>query len=42
MYRYKSGGPMHIGVMADEVLKVTPEAVHTMPDGMMAVDYGAI
>lgn len=25
-YRYKAGGPMHIGVMADEVEKIRPEA----------------
>jgi hypothetical protein len=41
-YRYKSGGPMHIGVMAQEVIKVNPGAVHIMPDGFMAVDYGAL
>jgi hypothetical protein len=41
-YRYKSGGPMHIGVMAQEVMEVNPGAVHIMPDGFMAVDYGAL
>jgi len=41
-YRYKSGGPMHIGVMAQEVMEVNPDAVHIMPDGFMAVDYGAL
>ena len=41
-YRYKSGGPMHIGVMAQEVMEVNPSAVHIMPDGFLAVDYGAL
>ena len=41
-YRYKSGGPMHIGVMAQEVMEVNPGAVHTMPDGFLAVNYGAL
>ena len=41
-YRYKSGGPMQIGVMAQEVMEVNPSAVHIMPDGFMAVDYGAL
>ena len=41
-YRYKSGGPMHIGVMAQEVMEVKPSAVHFMPNGFMAVDYGAL
>jgi len=31
-----------VGVMADEVMKITPEAVHVRPDGMMAVNYGAL
>lgn len=38
-YRYVWGGPVHIGVMADDVEKVMPEAVHTMPNGFKAVDY---
>lgn len=38
-YRFKEGGPIHIGVMAQEVAKVRPEAVHVMPDGFLAVDY---
>ena len=32
----------HIGVMADEVIKIKPEAVVTMPDGYMAVNYAMI
>lgn len=38
-YRYKDGGPVHIGLMADEVRTVRPEAVVTMPDGFDAVFY---
>lgn len=38
-YRYKAGGPIHIGVMADEVRNVRPEAVVRMPNGFDAVDY---
>jgi hypothetical protein len=41
-YRYKAGGPTQIGVMAQDVQKTRPEAVATMPDGMMAVDYGKV
>lgn len=32
----------HVGVMADEVLKVDPEAVSTDHDGFMQVDYGRL
>lgn len=39
-YRYKDGGPMQIGLMAQDVFHVVPEAVHIGDDGMMAVDYG--
>jgi hypothetical protein len=38
-YRYKSGGPIQIGVMADEVREVRPDAVVRMPNGFDAVDY---
>ena len=37
-YRMKAGGPVEIGVMADEVLSVRPSAVHQGPLGLM-VDY---
>lgn len=37
-YRYKSGGPIHIGVMAHEVEAVHPEAVVEI-GGFKAVDY---
>jgi hypothetical protein len=32
----------HIGVMAQEVLKVKPEAVVSLPSGFMAVNYGML
>ena len=38
-FRYKSGGPIQIGLMAQDVLHVHPDAVLTAPDGMMAVNY---
>lgn len=37
-YRYKSGGPIHIGVMAQDVEKVNPGAV-TEIEGFKAVNY---
>jgi hypothetical protein len=40
-YRYKAGGPQHIGVMAQEVQKVKPEAVRNY-GGTLAVDYGKL
>lgn len=41
-YRYTAGGPIQMGVMADEVRGVIPGAVMTMPNGFDAVDYGQI
>jgi hypothetical protein len=38
LYRYKSGGGVHIGLMAQDVEKVRPEAV-TEIEGMKAVYY---
>lgn len=38
-YRYVWSAVRHIGVMAQEVLRVKPEAVQIMPDGFYAVDY---
>lgn len=38
-YRYKSGGPIHIGLMSDDVRGVHPEAVFVTPDGLDAVNY---
>lgn len=37
-YRYKAGGPVHIGVMADEVERVNPEAVGSI-GGYKTVRY---
>lgn len=42
LYRYIWGPARFIGVMAQEVLKVKPSAVVTMPNGFMAVDYSQI
>ncbi len=39
VYRYFGEGPYHMGVMADEVQKVNPEAVIERPDGFLAVNY---
>lgn len=41
VYAYRMGdGPVQIGVMADEVAEVMPEAVHLHPSGFKMVDYG--
>ena len=37
-YRYKAGGPVHIGVMAQDVQKKSPAAVKNV-NGILAVDY---
>lgn len=39
-YKYASGGPAQIGLMADEVAQRYPDAVGQRPDGLMTVDYG--
>lgn len=41
-FRYKGEGPasMHIGVLAQEVEKFQPDAVHLHPSGFKMVDYG--
>lgn len=41
-YDYVWGGGRQQGVMADEVAKVIPCAVVTMPDGYKAVNYGLV
>ena len=38
-YRYKAGGPTQVGLMAQEVAKVKPEAVTKTPSGLFAVNY---
>lgn len=42
IYEYDIAGERKTGVMADEVLMVKPDAVLTMPNGYMAVDYGKL
>lgn len=41
-YSYKGSTARHIGVMAQDLLPIMPEAVHTMANGYMAVDYGML
>jgi hypothetical protein len=41
-FRYKSGGPVQMGVMAQDVAAVRPEAVGMLPDGHLGVDYGRL
>ncbi|MDX0281745.1 tail fiber domain-containing protein [Sinorhizobium meliloti] len=44
-YRYKGEGknaPKRIGVMAQEVEKIRPDAVSRRPDGLRQVNYGAL
>lgn len=38
-YRYKAGGPVQIGVMAQDVAEVIPDAVIMDPSGFMRVNY---
>lgn len=40
-YRYKSGGPVQMGVMAQELEKKNPGAVHNV-GGLLAVDYSKV
>jgi len=42
IYEYDIFGHRQLGVMADEVEQVRPEAVLTRPDGYKMVNYGAI
>ncbi len=42
IYSYNIFGQRDIGVMADEVLTVKPEAVLTHPSGYLMVDYGRL
>lgn len=41
-FRYKSGGPIHIGVMAQDLLDSQPEAVVMEDDGYYAVNYSRV
>jgi len=38
-FRYKHGGPVQIGYMAQDLLETHPEAVTTGPDGFYRVNY---
>lgn len=42
IYEYDIDGRRETGVMAQEVMEVLPEAVKTMPNGYLAVNYGAL
>jgi hypothetical protein len=42
VYRYRIFGQPAVGVMADEVRKLFPQAVHTFAPGFDAVDYSKI
>lgn len=42
LFRYIWSPVVHLGVMAQEVLKVKPQAVHRTPEGWLMVDYGAL
>jgi len=44
LYRYKYlwSDAVYVGVMAQEVARVVPEAVLTGPDGYLRVDYGRL
>lgn len=41
-YRYKAGGPVQMGVMAQDVLEVAPHAVHDIGGGFLGVDYAGV
>lgn len=41
-FRYKHGGPVQIGYMAQDLLETNPEAVSVGPDGFYRVDYGQV
>lgn len=41
-YRYKAGGPVHMGVMAQDVAQSQPEALGPEVGGYMSVRYGAL
>ena len=42
LYSYEIGGRPEVGVMADEVEAVMPDAVVSMPSGYSAVNYAKV
>ena len=42
IYEYDIFGGRQIGVMAQELMEVMPEAVHQHPSGYLMVDYGRL
>jgi hypothetical protein len=42
VYNYIGSDTPEMGVMAQDVLRIAPEAVATMPNGVMAVHYGKL
>jgi hypothetical protein len=42
LFRYKGDPELHMGVMAQDVLQQSPQAVIQRRDGYYMVDYGAI
>lgn len=41
-FRYRAGGPMQIGVMAQELRKVRPDLVVRRADGFLSVNYNGL
>ena len=41
-FEYRWGGPRHTGVMAQDLLKLRPDAVIRDPSGYLKVDYAKI
>lgn len=41
-FRYKTGGPVQIGYMAQDLLETHPNAVTVGPDGLYRVNYGEV
>jgi hypothetical protein len=41
-YRYIWSDTLYVGVMAQEVMAIVPDAVHLARDGFMRVDYGRL
>ena len=41
-YRYRAGGPLEMGVMAQDVERVKPQAVSEDLNGLKMVDYGKV